>query len=254
MKTRHRIVQVLVAAATLVVLVACGTIKTTRDRYAVVPYDEKEFRQEKDGLIVEFKPVDTYPPELIVNLASCSETYQQQMQRQKTGGEAPREDVLILDPRRGEYFSRVTVTNTSDHVVRMTTGVFKLFDPANNANDAMTKDDIVASIEGARSCANTAEATAKARNIKLFDRAVELVPNSSFSGWIVFKVAPEIMSTPGTWKVALYELPIAVDDAGKVTKTTRFEIRSISKKFVDRYEQANMFAAPQLVGTDEVTQ
>jgi hypothetical protein len=44
-----------------------------------------------------------------------------------------------------------------------------------------------------------------------------------------------------------------VGDAGQVTKTTRFELRGVLKKFIDTYKQEGMFKPKVLVDSKEVT-
>ena len=71
----------------------------------------------------------------------------------------------------------------------------------------------------------------------------------TFTGFMVF--APPSLKIPGTWKLALYDVPVATDPAGKPTKTTRFELRSVMKKMVDTYRQASPFSQPKLVRSKE---
>jgi hypothetical protein len=61
--------------------------------------------------------------------------------------------------------------------------------------------------------------------------------------------------------MTLYPLPLGhqpeivrVDEAGRTTKATRFEMRVVATKFIDTYTRDNPLAQPRLVGTKEVTQ
>jgi len=48
-----------------------------------------------------------------------------------------------------------------------------------------------------------------------------------------------------------YEVPVEVDDAGRVTKTTHFDMRTIVKKYVDTW-QVEAFKDDKLLNTEEV--
>lgn len=71
------------------------------------------------------------------------------------------------------------------------------------------------------------------------------------TSWLAFQ--PPSWPIPGMSKLAIYEVPVAVNEAGGVTKTTRFEIREVVKKFVDTYRQENPFAPKKLAESKEAT-
>ena len=85
--------------------------------------------------------------------------------------------------------------------------------------------------------------------VKIFDRNNEVLPKTTVTGWMFFKPAKVLM--PGTWKLAVYEVPVVTDDAGRVTKTTKFDLRTVVKKFVDTYRSEGMFSESKLVKSEE---
>ena len=86
--------------------------------------------------------------------------------------------------------------------------------------------------------------------LKIFSRNVEIVPGTNFTGYLVFH--PTSIEMTGIWKLALYDIPVQSNDAGKVTKTTRFEIRSMAKHYIDHYSQQNPLAPAVLTSSEEV--
>lgn len=227
-------------------IVGCAPIisKTTRLEWS--PYDQNEDKQEKDGIIVEMKNAKTFPPSFYVRAQACNENGALLVTQ---NGEAVMDDVCLVRP--GQYWQQVAITNNTDHIIRLNQVVMRLFDPTGNQNEPVSKDDLSSSFIANRPCASSYQIVEKFKLIKMIDRNIEILPNSTVTGWVAF--IPASMSVPGMWKLAVYEIPTKVDDTGKVTKTARFEFRNNLKKYMDTYEQKDMFKPKVLIDSKEVT-
>lgn len=235
------------AIAAGLLLLGCGPVTSTQTRIEMKHFDEKESRQEKDGLIVEDKQLKEFPDSFYVQLQACNDNGSLQIQ----GGEPVVEKVGLMSP--GQMWYNLAISNNTEHVLRFNAAVVRLFDPAGNETEPMTKDDIFSALQARRPCSTTAQAQSKVNLMKLFDRShAELLPGSTLTTWLAFR--PPSVTVPGIWKLAFYEVPVAVDESGKVTKRTRFELRSVAKKFIDTYQADSPFSPVKLVKSEEVTE
>lgn len=225
---------------------ACGPSISTQTRFDMQPFNKDENRQVKDGITIENKPVKELPPAFFTTVQACTEE----------GGPARDEAgrpvmTKVQYAMPGQLWYQVAITNDTEHVVRLSSVVVRMFDPAGNQWEPMSKDDLASEFQGSFPCPSANQALTTFRAVKLITRDAEILPHTTITGWFAFK--PTDWKIPGVWKLAVYEVPIAVDEAGKVTKTTRFEIRQVVKKFVDTYRQEGAFAERKLVESKEVT-
>jgi hypothetical protein len=209
-------------------------------------YEEGEYKQEKEGLVVERFEINTFPPDLSLNIQACSGPG---ALATESDGKPKMESAGIVGSNYGEMFFRVAITNNTEHVVRLNQAVLRLHDPAGNAYEPMNRDEIVGLLESARPCPTTSQLVGKAKLVKLLDRNVEIVPRTTFTGYLVFNVSEEATQVMGVWKLALYDLPVELDAAGKVSKAAAFEIRSVRRKLNYTYEQAKAGAEWTLVSS-----
>jgi hypothetical protein len=151
--------------------------------------------------------------------------------------------------RRGQFWELLALTNQTDHVIRMNQVAIRVFDPSGNQIEPLTKDDLNSRLLSDRPCSSSHQAINQFRAIKVFDRNMEIVPGTTSTFWVAF--APPSMQMPGVWKFAIYEVPVKVDDAGRPTRTTRFDMRVIATQFVDTFTKESPFAEPKLVETKE---
>lgn len=230
---------------------ACGPVISKQVRYEWQNFDQAEQKQTSEGITFENKPVKEFPPAFFVTVQDCD---------RKTGAahvdEYTKKPVMtkVLLPSPGQFWFQVAVTNNTDHVVRLNGVVIRFFDPAGNQFEPMSKDDVGAEYSSGRGAClvQAAQGASQIKSIKLVDRNAELLPNTTITGWIAFK--PDKLQIPGVWKLSVYEVPVATDDAGKVTKTTKFEIRQVVKKFVDTYRSENALSPSKLVDSQEATE
>jgi hypothetical protein len=230
--------------------IGCGPTVRTAVRYDARPYDAAELKQTKEGLTVELASIEKeLPPELFTQAPACNtqggiyidpQTRQQEM-----------EAFPLVHWSRGQDINRVAITNSTDHVLRLNQAVVRLADPAGNSYEPLSKDDLIALAGTARPCV-AGVGTAQIRVLRVYDRNIEIMPQSTWKGYVVFAVPPGAGQQAGTWKYSFYELPVLVDDTGKPTKTTRFEVRYIVKKFADTYQRDGAFSAEKLISSKEV--
>lgn len=226
-------------------LIGCGVSTLTQVRMDWKPYDKNEFKQEKEGLIVELKDTKKLPESFFADVQAYNE-YGQALVNSE--GRPTLEKVCLSFS--GQWWDQVAITNQTDHVIRLNSIVIRLFDPAGNQDEPLSKDDLISYFLSNRPYPSSYQAVERFKLIKLIDRNLEILPNSTITGWLAFK--PASMEIPGIWKLAIYEVPVKFNEAGQVTKTTRFEIRIKGKKFIDTYEEEFM-GKRRKVDSQEVT-
>lgn len=209
-------------------------------------FDKAENSQTKDGITVENKPVKELPSTFYATVQDC---YQDGRPAVDQAGQ--RIMAKVQFHRTGQLWYQVAITNGTEHVVRLNSVVMRLFDPAGNQWEPLSKDELASEFQANFPCPSANQALTQFRSVKLIDRNSEILPHTTLTGWFAFK--PTDWRVPGMWKLAVYEVPVAVDDAGRVTKTTRFEIRQVVKKFIDTFRKEGAFSSPQLVDSKEVT-
>jgi hypothetical protein len=239
-----KLVTTVAAAVVLMSCTGCGPISSQKDRWTWTAYDDKEWTQEKDDIVLENRNIQQFPPEFVATAQQCSGN----LLVVDAQGQPVMQRVSLLPP--GSRFFDVTLTNNTDHVLRLNRTVIRLFDPAGTQYEPLGIDELQAMLLAARPCPSTQQLLPQLKVLKLYNRNVEVVPKTSFTGYVIFK--PASVNIAGTWKVALYEIPAKTDQAGKTTKTTGFEVRSVEKHYIDHYYQENAFAQPQLKSSEEV--
>lgn len=228
------------------ILFGCGPTTFTQIRYELKPFDEKEGKQSKEGVTVEVSLMKEMPPPFYATVQGCNE--QGQPEVDYAGRPVVRNVALHNDT---QLWYRFAFTNGTDHVIRFNSVVIRLFDPAGNQWEPLTKDDLMADFLANFPCPAGQQVVSQFRTIKIIDRNAEILPDTTLTGWLAFK--PADWRIPGIWKLAIYEVPVATGKAGKVTRTTRFEYRFVIKKFAETYRQESPFAKPQLVESHEVS-
>lgn len=230
-------------------VISCGPVMSKQDRWVWTPYDDKEWTQERDDIIVENRPIQQFPPEFLVTVQQCSG-----VQLVVDSNNKPvTEQVSLLalkPPPGGSRYFQITITNNTDHVVRLNRAVFRLFDPSGNQYEPLSVDEMQAMMSARRPCPSTQQILPHYKIVKFYNRNVEIVPRSSFTGYVVF--LPPAINVAGTWKLGVFDIPSKTDESGKVIKTTNFEVRSVAKHYVDHYFQENAFAQKQLKNSEEV--
>lgn len=234
----------LVFAATIS---ACGPSTRTAVRWDAKPFDKNEFKQAKEGLAIDLTLMSELPPELITSVPVCDTNGN--VYRDANGQQESRQ-IGLLSWERGQSFARVTITNNNESIVRFNLAAVRLTDPAGNQYEPQSKDDVIGLGEAAVRCAPSA-LTGKIRMLKLYDRNLEIMPRSTWKGYVVFAVPTDAMLQAGTWKYSFYELPVAMNEAGAVTRKTNFEFRLVSRKFVDTYRRESLLAKEVLTGSTE---
>ncbi|MDD5430683.1 MAG: hypothetical protein PHP03_00435 [Candidatus Pacebacteria bacterium] len=241
---------IILSAGAMFLFSGCGTMTTQMVRFQYLPYDMNENAQTKDGLTVEEIDSRTPPDYLYFDYQKRDESGVKLFSGVESKYSSPRpvmaKGCFML---RGQFWAQISITNNTDHVLRLNDTVIKLLDPVNDSSDPLTKENIIAEASNVYRVPSYDLANYFG-GIKLIDRNVEVLPSMTFTGWIAFR--PPNAENPGIWKVVIYEIPVRVDDAGLVKKRTRFEFRTIVKKIIETYEQDGMFGNKKLVHTEEV--
>ncbi len=224
----------------------CGPINSTRHRYTFTPYAASEYRQSKDGLIVELEDINRIPENFFATVQACNGMVPLVDQY----GAPVTERICLVPP--GHIIEKASITNNTGHVVRLNQATVRLFDPAGQQYEWLGYEEVQAALLSARPCSTTSAGLNQLRLVKLFNRNIEIVPDTTFTGYLMFHPANG-GAMPGTWKFSFYELPVKTNDAGQPVKTTRFEIRTVLKHYVDYYRQDSVLAPPVLVRSEELS-
>lgn len=230
------------------VLPACAPMQPVVTERARTQWAQgDEMSQTKSNVTLEMKKMDKFPDNFSVNAQLCNEYGQRlvdQAGRPVMGG--------FSYNQHDQTWFQVALTNSTDHVLRLNQVVVRLFDPATNSMEPLAREELDAGFAAsatARSCGMAMQAMGQFRAIKLFNRNMEVIPGTTETFWVSFRNTALV---PGTWKFAMYDVPIKLDEAGRPVKTEKFEIRRTLKKYVDVYTRTG-FQQPVLTQTREVT-
>jgi len=127
----------------------------------------------------------------------------------------------------------LSLWNNTGHIVKFSRAVIKLQDDHGIIYEPSTKTDLEAMVDArARTLAedrvmiDISAAKGRIRALKMADQDLELLPGITEKVYSTFNYRGE----PATFlagkrylKLMLYEIPVATNDAGEVTKTTNFE-------------------------------
>lgn len=230
----------------LIGLTACGPATFTRTRYVWEPFNPKESRQQRDNVTVELKFVDELPPSFRATVARCDQLGR--IVVDKNG--RPYSEQISLGTN-DQVWQQVALTNDTQNVIRLNGVVVRLFDPAGTQYSVMTKADLQAELLSKRPCPSTQQAMSTFAANPIFDRNIEIVPGTTSTFWAAFRPATRTM--PGVWKIALYDVPVSLDPAGRPLRTTRFETRIAVKEVNETYRRDSLMAAPELLERREVS-
>lgn len=242
--------------AILATTLGCGGGIIVRDKWEVGDYTPTQLRQENGGVKVTFKPAARDETELVGEVQACDpRTGLPAVYRDGEGptlrdNGKPIIEAVALAPKE-TWWVKVTIENNTDHIVRLDRSVVKLMDPAGNAHELLSKDEVEALLMAARPCSTTANLLPRLALIKLFTRQIELLPSTSYTAWLAFNPKVENLIA-GTWKTVLYEVPVETDPAGNVIKTTRFELPTAIRHYRETYKSGGMFGSDAFVSREEV--
>jgi Putative peptidoglycan binding domain len=224
-------------------LAACAPMTRTHTRMEFTPYAPGELRQEKDGITIEIgdRRVEN-DPSFQLRVFQCNAAGQLIVDANRQ----PRV-VNALINGQGQLWRQVQITNRTRHVLRLNGVVLRLFDPGATQYEPLTFDDIRADLGVRHPCGISPASEASMRAVKIFNRNIEIVPETTSSFWVAFK--PATLMVEGVWKFAAYEIPSVVDEAGRPTRTTRFEMRLLAKMTSVTTTQDSPFERPRVVAT-----
>jgi len=236
----------LMCGAGMLLVSACGPATFTRVRMDFEPYSTADARQEKEGVVVELKYAKQFPPSFMATVAAC-DRYGRPIA--DPAGRPVMEQVSLA--RKGQYWEQMSITNHTDHVIRMNGVVVRLFDPGANQIEALSWEDLLASLYSERPCPSSQQAMQIFRANKIFDRNIEVVPGTTSTFWVAFN--PPSMNMTGVWKFAIYEVPVKVDSAGRPVKTAQFEMRVVGRQFEDTYSSPGGLERATRVSSKEIS-
>jgi hypothetical protein len=237
----------LMTAGVVAFVAGCGPVTYTSTRIAYKPYAPGETRQEREGVVAEIHMPRGFGPEFFATVQACD-----RLGRLVIDGNRNPLMEQISFVRAGQFWQLVALTNQTEHVLRLNGVAVRVFDPAGNQLEPLTKADLRARLLGERPCPSSHRAINQFQSIKVFDRNMEIVPGTTTTFWVPFNTPS--LGMPGVWKIAVYDVPVRVDEAGRPTKTTRFEMRLVVTRLVDVYRRDNAFAPARLIETKEIAQ
>lgn len=234
------------ALGVLIGVVGCGPATFTRKTIVWEPFDARENRQQRDNVTVELKFVDRLPPSFFATAARCDPIGRVVVDK---NGRPVMEQISL--GTNDQVWQQVAVTNDTQNVIRFNGVVVRLFDPAGTQYGVLTKADLQAELLSKRPCPSTQQALGIFAANPIFDRNIEIVPGTTSTFWVAFRPATRAMT--GVWKIALYDVPVSLDPAGRPLRTTRFETRIAVKEVSETYRRDSLMAKPQLLERTEGT-
>jgi hypothetical protein len=248
----HRFAAIFALALAPMLAVGCGPTLSTqvRNETALAPGNTGVL--DKDGLSVQVPNLAAVPEELQTEATACEPDGKIAIDPLTNSPKV----VKIYAIAPGTELYQVKLTNNTDHVVRLQGAVIRLFDPAENPIEPLSKEDAVAMATRGSMLVEHGVCATAARKIKdalstvrFLGPNTELLPGTTTTGYLLF--VPNSLQLPGTWKLSLYEIPVKVDAAGNVVAKTKFDFAYIRKKFEDTYSQ-DSWGARKLVSSKEV--
>lgn len=245
----------IVTLATLIMSVAvlgCGPTLSTQVRTETALAPGNTGVLEKDGLTVQVPDLKATPEELMAEATACEPDGKVVIDPLTNGPKT----VKIYATGPGIEVYQAKLANSTGHVVRLQGAVVRLFDPAENAIEPLSKEDVIATASRPSMllehgvCASGSEKVAAALStVRFLGANTELLPGTTTTGYLFFR--PQNSLLPGTWKLSLYEVPVKVDAAGNVTAKTKFDFGFIRRKYEETYSQ-DTWGARKLVNSREV--
>lgn len=192
--------------------------------------------QERDGLTVSvrvYSPKDANDDPVITRTVPIAIT--------RAGVTAQQTSQIRLLP---SPFFKVTIKNHTQFALRMDRAIIRLKDEADNELKVLTKAEVEDRLTSDLLNAQTFYANeqnmqvafpnmgADCRRIKLLSTETVIAPEDTFSGYIAFDVPDDRRDLKklsawaqqaGALRLQMYQVPVATDAAGTVTKATKFE-------------------------------
>jgi hypothetical protein len=241
---KARVLSVLAGFLIALGLMGCGTTTFTKSHLGFEPFAADENMQTKSGITIERCMLKGSPFDFFATVQGCTPCTGE-MHIDSDGTPVMKRVVALPKNSRVE---KIAITNNTGHVIRLNPTVFAAFDPADHQFDILSKEDIISCLMQERPCASTEQLAQQLSRVKVIDRNTELPPNSTTTGYLVYKTEGPV---PGVWRLSIHELPIETNSAGSPTQTVNFDFRSVCKVYKNTY-QKEPFAEPVLVSTEEV--
>ncbi len=207
-------------------------------------YSAAEAKQSRSNVVVERQKVTSLPAEFFTMTGYCSALSGQPAT--DTQGR-PRKQRMSLAPAAA-IIEKISISNNTGHILRLDGAVMAMFDPADNENQSLDKDQIASLLALENPCAISSDLTTGLKLVKLIDRNTRILPSRTTEGYLMF--TPASQSMPGMWRLSLYEFPVAYDAAGRVTKTVQFDFNTQAKRCIETYRRDSPISPPVLVGTN----
>lgn len=219
--------------------IACGPTLSTQVRLDTMRAPDNTGQVSKEGLVVEVPDLKKIPEQFTIQAAAC---FADGTPMVDSTTKAPDMKDAVGLPIGAELY-QLKLSNQTDHVVRLQGAIIRLFDPAENQIEPVSKEDAIAA--ATRTLSNQGVCNSEAPKImaalstvKFIGPNTELLPGTTTTGYLLF--FPQRPDLPGVWKLSLYEIPVKVDAAGSTIARTRFDFAYLRKKFEDTYSQEFM--------------
>jgi hypothetical protein len=242
-KIRGHAAFILVGSLLALHATACGPSTYSKER--IVFESLGDAKQSESGLTVERQKVVDLPPEFQARAGKCGLNGEPLLDFQGQ----PMTEVISLVPA-GAVVEKLSIQNSTSHIIRLGGAVIAMFDPADNQYDHLDRDAIAASLAQEHPCSNPLSLKKSLTLVKMIDRNTEILPKRTQTGYIMF--APTQMSMAGDWKLSLYEVPVETAPDGRVSKTVEFDFRTAATRYRDTFVKDNLVATPRLVSTEKV--
>lgn len=246
----------LIAAVTIT---ACGPSFSTIRRYQTAYANPADKEQNKGSLVVKIPPPSMKPLEVPSAFVGVKVKVDRtgKVEVDEKGNPLLVNEELVpwkYSKETSAYYRywvwEVRLNNTTDHVIKLQGSVIRMFDPADNEVEALSRDDLQSEIPlvlDGQQFRMLPENQTKFKRLRMADQNLELLPGRETVAYLVFPNNGMV----GTWKLALYDITTETDDAGKPKSKVRFEFNIDQKVYADTYK-AEGFDQPVLISTEEI--
>lgn len=219
----------------------------TQESYKLILADAKLGKQQKASITVEElgeldKVIQPVKVQKCVNgqLIVRSQQYTDRKTKKTYTKNIP--VMETIDPLKVIYARRMKITNDKEHVLRLGRLDYVLVDAAGNDYEGLTRDLLYQHIMAGRPCSSTNTIIRALDSLKLLGQNTRIRPGRSEELLVAFPAVDKRVL--GDWVLELNDFPVATNEAGHVTRVTRFEFPLVVESYrtAIKYRKDNLFS------------
>ncbi|MBI5494513.1 MAG: hypothetical protein HY904_05755 [Deltaproteobacteria bacterium] len=253
-----RLAREFLTLALVAVVTGCGPTIKKNVRLQWEPWDEKEYKQEKSGVIVELTEKEV--PVVKTELVKCDQNGDAvhhvvtDSKGNSFKGDPVVEQVNLAAFAVGVW-RQFTITNNVSKVIRMNMVTVRLKDPNGTLYEPTYVETMKDQLGGLWGCNNVGKINNAVNKlngkIHMLSRNSEVTPGETKDFWVFFPVSTledkEMLdANRGTWIFRVFGVPVEMNDAGAPTKVENFELRTKLRIFMETFKDGKLEKSREL--------